>query len=69
MAEGKNLVGVDVGASSIKVVQLKGARKGVSVAKYGFATKITKQIQTLVGTLRGKRTPYGDRGVVVTPHP
>jgi type IV pilus assembly protein PilM len=37
MAEGKNLVGVDVGASSIKVVQLKGARKGVTVAKYGFA--------------------------------
>src|ERR1700722_4118516 len=37
MAEGKNLVGVDVGASSIKVVQLKGARKGVSVARYGYA--------------------------------
>lgn len=37
MAEGKNLVGVDVGASSIKVVQLKGARKGVSVAKFGYA--------------------------------
>jgi len=37
MAEGKNLVGVDVGASSIKVVQLKGGRKGMSVAKYGFA--------------------------------
>ena len=27
MAEGKNLVGVDIGASSIKVVQLKEARK------------------------------------------
>src|SRR6202142_348003 len=37
MAEGKNLVGVDVGASSIKVVQLKGARKGMSVAKFGYA--------------------------------
>ena len=37
MAEGKNLVGVDVGASSIKVVQLKGARKGMTVAKFGYA--------------------------------
>ena len=37
MAEGKNLVGVDVGASSIKVVQLKGGRKNVSVARYGYA--------------------------------
>ena len=27
MAEGKNLVGVDIGASSIKVVQLKESRK------------------------------------------
>jgi type IV pilus assembly protein PilM len=36
MAEGKNLVGVDVGASSIKVVQLKGSRKGISVARFGF---------------------------------
>jgi type IV pilus assembly protein PilM len=37
MAEGKNLVGVDVGASSIKVVQLKGGRKGMTVAKFGYA--------------------------------
>ena len=37
MAEGKNLVGVDVGASSIKVVQLQGSRKGTSVARFGFA--------------------------------
>ena len=32
MAEGRNLVGVDVGASSIKVVQLKSSRKGTSRA-------------------------------------
>src|SRR3984885_209882 len=37
MAEGKNLVGVDVGASAIKVVQLKGGRKGMSVARFGYA--------------------------------
>jgi type IV pilus assembly protein PilM len=37
MAEGKNLVGVDVGASSIKVVQLKTARKQTSVFRFGYA--------------------------------
>ncbi len=36
MAEGKNLVGVDIGASSITVVQLKEARKRLSVVKWGF---------------------------------
>jgi type IV pilus assembly protein PilM len=37
MAEGKNLVGVDVGASSIKVVQLKSSRKGTTVHRFGYA--------------------------------
>jgi type IV pilus assembly protein PilM len=37
MAEGKNLVGVDIGASSIKVVQLKAQRKSLSVVRYGYA--------------------------------
>lgn len=37
------------------------------VAKYGFMTKITKVVGTLVTTLKGKRVPYGDRGVIVTP--
>ncbi len=37
MAEGKNLVGVDIGASSIKVVQLKEARKRYSVVRYAYA--------------------------------
>ncbi len=36
------------------------------VAKYGFTTKITKIVGTLIGLLRGKRIPYGDRGVVIT---
>lgn len=39
------------------------------VAKYGFMTKITKVVGTLVTTLKGKRVPYGDRGVIVTPTP
>ncbi len=37
MAEGKNLVGVDIGASSIKVCQLKETRKGYSLVRLGYA--------------------------------
>jgi type IV pilus assembly protein PilM len=37
MAEGKNLVGVDIGASSIKVVQLKEARKKLQIVRWGWA--------------------------------
>ncbi len=37
MAEGKNLVGVDIGASSIKVVQLKANRKNLTVVRHGYA--------------------------------
>lgn len=35
MSEGKNLIGVDIGTSSIKVCQLKEARKGFVLAKMG----------------------------------
>lgn len=37
------------------------------LAKYGVMTKITKALGTLAGIVRGKRIPYGDRGVVITP--
>jgi len=37
MAEGKNLVGVDIGSSSIKVCQLREGRKGTEIVKLGFA--------------------------------
>ena len=36
MAEGKNLVGVDIGSSSIKVCQLKETRKGLALVKLGY---------------------------------
>jgi len=36
MSEGNNLVGVDIGTSSIKVVQLKETRKGPRLIKLGF---------------------------------
>ncbi|MBX3128217.1 MAG: type IV pilus assembly protein PilM [Polyangiaceae bacterium] len=37
MADGKNLVGVDIGTSSIKVCQLKESRRGVSLLRLGYA--------------------------------
>ena len=37
MAEGRNLVGVDIGASSVKVIQLKQSRKNLQVVRYGYA--------------------------------
>jgi len=37
MSEGKNLVGVDIGSSSIKVCQLKESRKGLSLVRLGYA--------------------------------
>ncbi len=36
MSEGKNLVGVDIGTSSIKVCQLKDTRKGPRLVKLGY---------------------------------
>ena len=36
MAEGKNLIGVDIGTSSIKVCELKQTRKGVVVRRLGY---------------------------------
>jgi uncharacterized protein len=36
------------------------------VEKYGFQTKLTKVVGTVLTTLKGKRLPYGDAGVVVT---
>jgi|SRR5271168_4416281 len=34
--------------------------------KYGFMTKITALLQKIGNLFKGKRIPYGDRGVVVT---
>ena len=33
--EGKNLVGVDIGTSAIKVIQVKESGKGIHLLKYG----------------------------------
>ena len=37
MGEGKNLVGVDIGSSSVKVCQLKETRKGYQLLRLGYA--------------------------------
>ncbi len=37
------------------------------VAKYGFQTKVTKVVGSLAALAEGKRIPYGDRGVIITP--
>jgi PPOX class probable F420-dependent enzyme len=37
------------------------------VAKYGAMTKFTKLLNTIGGTIKRKRIPYGDVGVVITP--
>lgn len=56
---------VDATARLVTGAELEEIRKRV-VAKYGAMTKLTKLLGTLAGVLRGKRIPYGDRGVVVT---
>lgn len=38
MREGKNLVGVDIGTTSIKVCQVKTGRKGLELLRFGYET-------------------------------
>jgi hypothetical protein len=57
---------VDATARLVTGAELEEIRKLI-VSKYGVMTKFTKLIGTVIGVLRGKRIPYGDRGVVVTP--
>lgn len=56
---------VEATARLVTGAELEEIRKRV-VAKYGVMTKFTKLLATISGALRGKRIPYGDRGVVVT---
>lgn len=36
--------------------------------KYGFMTKITKLLGKIGGLIKRNPIPYGDRGVIITPH-
>jgi uncharacterized protein len=67
-ARGRVREGTPVSEATARLVtgsELEAIREKV-VAKYGFMTKITKALGTIGGIVRGKRIPYGDRGVVVT---
>ena len=57
---------VDATARVVTGSELEDIRTRI-VAKYGLMTKFTKLLGTIAGVLRGKRIPYGDRGVVITP--
>jgi hypothetical protein len=57
---------VDATARVVTGSELKAIRERV-LAKYGAMTKLTKALGTVAGIVRGKRIPYGDRGVVVAP--
>ncbi len=57
---------VDATARVVTGSELEDIRTRI-VAKYGLMTKFTKLLATIVGLLLGKRIPYGDRGVVLTP--
>jgi PPOX class probable F420-dependent enzyme len=57
---------VEATARVVSGEELEAIRRRV-IAKYGFQTKITKVLATIWGTLKSKRIPYGDRGVIVTP--
>jgi len=57
---------VEATARVVSGEELEAIHKRV-IAKYGFQTKITKVLGTIWGMLKGKRIPYGDRGVIVTP--
>ena len=57
---------IEATARVVEGEELEEIRRRVK-AKYGFQTKITKALGTLYGIVKGKRIPYGDRGVIVTP--
>jgi uncharacterized protein len=57
---------LDATARLVAGSELEEIRQRI-VTKYGVMTKFTKLRDAIVGVLRGKRIPYGDRGVVITP--
>ena len=56
---------VEAAAQLVEGEQLADIRRRV-VAKYGAMTKVTKVLGIIGGVVKGKRIPYGDRGVIVT---
>jgi PPOX class probable F420-dependent enzyme len=56
---------VDATAEVVTGPEFERIRERVK-AKYGFVTHITKLLGSIGGLVKGKRIPYGDRGVIVT---
>ncbi len=52
----------------VEGTELEEIRRQVT-AKYGFQTRIKKELATVAGILKRNHIPYGDRGVIVTPAP
>jgi PPOX class probable F420-dependent enzyme len=57
---------IEANARVVTGSEFDGIRERV-VAKYGAMTKFTKLLNAIGGTLKRKRIPYGDIGVVITP--
>lgn len=78
MGEGKNLVGVDIGTSSIKVCELKEGRRGTSLVRFGYAPlppqaivdgqvmDSTSVVSTLVKVMRDAKIRQKDVAVSVS---
>jgi PPOX class probable F420-dependent enzyme len=59
---------VEVGGTATVVIGPEYEAISAKVkAKYGFMTSITKLLGAIGGLVKGKRVPYGDCGVVITP--
>jgi type IV pilus assembly protein PilM len=78
MGEGKNLVGVDIGTSSIKVCQVKEGRRGLTLVRFGYAPLPPQAIvdgqvmdagmvvETLGRVMKDARIPQRDVAVSVS---
>jgi type IV pilus assembly protein PilM len=65
MSEGKPLVGVDIGATSIKVCQLKESRKGLSLFRVGYCplepqTIVDRHVMNSQAVVEGLKKVFTD---------
>ncbi len=68
MSEGKPLVGVDIGATSIKVCQLKESRKGFSLQRFGFCslepqTIVDRHVMNAQAVIDGLQRVFGENKI------
>ncbi|HEX4477345.1 MAG TPA: type IV pilus assembly protein PilM [Polyangiaceae bacterium] len=65
MGDGKNLVGIDIGTSSIKVCQLKESKKGFALTRLGYAalapqTIVDGQVMDASGVIESLQRIFHD---------